>query len=142
MFLPIATLLFSVLFLICAITFWIYVPIALLLTYLFNILIFEIDYSRKQECYIRLFPLIGTIVILIIELAKVIGSILYLLLIAPLVTFFYLLFLLLQRGIRTLTDTIMVCLIGCLGRTPRRDTNIATKISGPGMSNNYFSSIT
>lgn len=64
--LPIATLLFSVLFFILAITFWMYVPLALLITYLFNILIFEVDYSRKQECYIRLFPLIGTIVILII----------------------------------------------------------------------------
>ncbi len=35
----------------------------------------------------------------------------------------------------------MACLIGCLGRTPSRDTAIAKKISGPGMSRNYFYSI-
>jgi len=29
---------------------------------------------------------------------------------------------------------VMLCLINCLGRTPSRDTAIAKKISGPGMS--------
>lgn len=139
---PIAIILCSILFLILAMTSWIYVPIAIIIVYLFNILIYEFDVVPKtRECYTRLFSPIANIILIVIHLIFVIGSILYLFVIAPLVCFLYFLFLLLQRGLRTITDSIMVCLIGCLGRTPRRDTNIATKISGPGMSHNFFMSI-
>jgi hypothetical protein len=55
-------------------------------------------------------------------------------LIAPIVAFFYTLFSLIQRGFRTITDAIMITLISKLGRTPSRNTAIAKKISGPGMS--------
>jgi hypothetical protein len=61
-------------------------------------------------------------------------SIIFLILIAPIVALFYILFSLIQRGFRTITDFIMITLISKLGRTPSRNTAIAKKISGPGMS--------
>lgn len=59
----------------------------------------------------------------------------------PIACVFVLLVHILRRGFRTLTDKIMLFLIKHLGRTPSRDTAIAWKISGPGMSKTYFMSI-
>jgi len=42
---------------------------------------------------------------------------------------------------RKITDSIMLCLLRCCARVPSYDTAIATKISGPGMSNQYYLSI-
>jgi len=46
-----------------------------------------------------------------------------------------------QRGFRTITDIFMILIISKLGRTPSKDTGIAKKISGPGMSRNHFFSV-
>lgn len=61
--------------------------------------------------------------------------------IAPLLCTLYLLFLAIQRIFRTITDFIMLFLIKKLGRAPSRNSAIAKKISGPGMSRSYFMSI-
>ena len=42
---------------------------------------------------------------------------------------------------RTISDNILLCFMSCCGRTPSRDTSMAKKVSGPGMSRNYFFSI-
>lgn len=42
---------------------------------------------------------------------------------------------------RTIYDKFMYCIISCCGRSPVRDTAIAWKISGPGLSRQYFQSI-
>ena len=61
--------------------------------------------------------------------------------IAPIICFLYSLFLVIQRIFRTVTDIIMLFLIKRLGRAPSRDSVIAKKISGPGMSRKHFMSI-
>lgn len=35
-------------------------------------------------------------------------------------------------------DNLMICIIALLGRTPSINTCLATKISGPGMSSNFY----
>lgn len=61
--------------------------------------------------------------------------------VSPIVALFIALFAILQRIFRTITDTIMLCLIRYLGRTPSKNTAIAKKISGPGMSKEFYMSI-
>jgi hypothetical protein len=51
------------------------------------------------------------------------------------------LFFVIQRYWRKFTDKIMLSVIGYMGRTPSRDTAIAKKISGPGISRSYFFSV-
>jgi hypothetical protein len=53
---------------------------------------------------------------------------------APIGAFFICLWSIFTRGFRTATDFVMLFLIRKLGRTPSRNTAIAKKISGPGMS--------
>ncbi len=53
---------------------------------------------------------------------------------APIGAFFVSLWGCFIRGFRTLTDAVMLFFIKKLGRTPSRNTAIAKKISGPGMS--------
>jgi hypothetical protein len=60
----------------------------------------------------------------------------------PILSLFILLFAIIQRGFRLLADSIMFFLFKKIGRTPSRDTAIARKISGPGMSKSYYMSIT
>jgi len=59
----------------------------------------------------------------------------------PLKSLFIFLFCLLQRSFRTLLDAIMLFIFTKVGRTPSRDTSIAKKISGPGMSKEFYMSI-
>lgn len=139
---PVVIILFSIITLIGIVTFWIWVPLAMLLCYLFNILVFQFEISSYNGgCLIKGIPLLSLVIQIFIALFKIIAPIILLVVIAPVICFIYFILLVLQRFLRTVTDTIMACLIGCLGRTPSRDTAIAEKISGPGMSRNYFYSI-
>lgn len=123
-------------------TFWAWVPLIMVVCYLFNILVFQFESSyRPSGCFVRAAPLLTLIVLIFVAIISCLFAIVFLLVIAPLVCLIYFLFLVLQRLGRTIGDTIMVCIIGKLGRTPSRDTAIAKKISGPGMSRNYFFSI-
>jgi len=74
-------------------------------------------------------------------LLQVLLAVISFVVISPLFSTLYFLFLVVQRGFRTFTDAIMIVIIAKLGRTPSRDTSIARKISGPGMSRGYFCSI-
>lgn len=139
---PIAIILFSLICLIGVLTAWVWVPMAMALCYLFNIFIFQFEVSSTgQGCLIRSVPLLSLLIQIFFALFKIIGPIIFLVLIAPLICLGYFLYLIVQRIVRTIADTVMLCLIGCFGRTPSRDSSIAKKISGPGLSRNYFFSI-
>jgi hypothetical protein len=86
-------------------------------------------------------PLLSLVLFVLFCLIKCIFALLFLVVIAPVISLLYFLLLVIQRLWRTFTDALMICIIGGLGRTPSRDTAIARKISGPGMSRNYFFSI-
>jgi hypothetical protein len=60
---------------------------------------------------------------------------------APIGSFFVSFYAIIARGFRAVTDAVMLFLIKKLGRTPSRNTAIAKKISGPGMSKEYYMSI-
>ena len=139
---PVAIILFSTICLLIGITFWIWVPLAMVMVYLFNILVFQFEVSFLYAgCLIRGIPLLSLAFRIIFHVLKILASILFLLIIAPLICLLYIIFLILQRLLRTFTDTIIICFVGCCGRTPSTDTAIAHKISGPGMSRSYFYSI-
>lgn len=118
-------------------------PLIMLVCYLFNILIFQFENSdiNHRGLVISGVPLISLAFRIIFILLRLIFSLLNLLVFSPLVCLLYTMYLVLQRVFRTFTDTIMLFIISKLGRTPSRDTAIAKKISGPGMSRSYFYSI-
>lgn len=115
----------------------------MLVCYLFNILIFQFENSdiNHRGLVISGVPLISLAFRIIFILLRLIFTLLNLIVFSPLVCLAYTLYLIIQRGFRTFTDTIMLFIISKLGRTPSRDTAIAKKISGPGMSRSYFYSI-
>jgi hypothetical protein len=110
-------------------------PFILLVTYLFNTILFQFESSWvPYGFWIRAAPLPSLLISLITNLLRIVFFVFSLVVIAPVVGFFICLFAGLSRGFRTVTDTIMLFLIRKLGRTPSRNTAIAKKISGPGMS--------
>jgi hypothetical protein len=139
---PIAILLCSTICFVFMVTVWIWVPLVMVLVYLFNILIFQFEIGGVYDgCLIRSVPLVSLLFKIVFALLKILFFTVVLLVFGPLASILYLLFLILQRVFRTFTDTIMLCLIACCGRTPSNDTSIARKISGPGMSRYYYYSI-
>lgn len=139
---PVVIVAFSCICFVGILTFWLWVPLCMFLCYLFNILVFQFEISfQSSGCLIRSIPLVSLVLLILVYILKIIGSILLLFVFTPLACILYFLFLVFQRIMRTFTDAVMLCFMGCLGRTPSRDTSIAKKISGPGMSRNYFYSI-
>lgn len=59
----------------------------------------------------------------------------------PILAFLMLICSVIRFVARSIYDRFMYCIIGCCGRSPVRDTAIAWKISGPGLSRQYFQSI-
>ena len=62
-------------------------------------------------------------------------------LLAPIKALLICLFSFVQRCFRTAVDKLLLFLFRKVGRTPSRDTSIARKISGPGMSKEFYMSI-
>jgi hypothetical protein len=139
---PLSIIVLSALCVVMVITVWLWVPLIMIVCYLFNILVFQFESSnRPSGILIRGVPLLSLAFKVVACLVKSLFAIVNLIIIAPITTTFYSLFLIIQRGFRTFTDEIMLFLIKHLGRTPSKDTSIARKISGPGMSRGYYYSI-
>lgn len=123
-------------------TVWIWVPLVLLLTYLFNILIFQFESSYiPNRCVVRLAPVFGIIIRLVISLLLIVKVLLVTFVWFPLKTVLLFIFYVTQRMFRRLFDCCLLCCFGTCGRTPSRDTSIARKISGPGMTKDFYMSI-
>ena len=138
---PVAIVVSSVICIILIVTFWFWVPVIMVICYLFNILIFQFESSRVVGgVYIRSFPLFTLFFVILIGIMEIAWGV-FRVVISPILSALYTFFLCLQRGFRTLTDRVMLLVFRKLGRTPSRDTAIAKKISGPGMSRSYFYSI-
>ena len=132
----------SVLSILLILTVWIWVPLIMLVCYLFNIFVFQFETSsRPNGVLIRGIPIIKVVFVIVLCLVKILLAFLSVVIISPIFSLFYFLFLVIQRGFRTFTDAIMIVIIAKLGRTPSRDTSIARKISGPGTSRGYYCSI-
>lgn len=86
-------------------------------------------------------PILSLAIFLIKTILLAVIYLLWGLILSPLLVVLYGVFLGVQRIFRTITDKIMLFLISKLGRTPSRNSAIARKISGPGMSRSYFLSI-
>ena len=132
---PLAIIVLSLVTGVLIITVWAWMPLVLLITYLFNVIVFQFESSLiPRGFWIRAFPLLTLIISLIISIIKIIFCIVLLILISPIAGFFIVLFAILHRAWRSFTDCVMIIMIKTLGRTPSNNTAIAKKISGPGMS--------
>lgn len=142
---PIVILIYCVLSFGLILTQWIWLPLTIVVTYLFNVLIyqFEIDDQRRgfYRFSERLFPLINTPLMLVFNLLRVAIYIISILIIHPLGIIFWILFASIARLYRILGDNIMFLVFKCLARVPARDTAIAWKVSGPTVSRNYYLSM-
>ena len=138
---PILIVVLSLLCTALILTFWAWVPIIMIVCYLFNILVFQFESSYiPRGVIIRSVPML-TLLFILVRIVAVCLFAVFLVIMTPVVSGLYIMFLMLQRGFRTLTDLIMLVIFKKLGRTPSHNTAIAKKISGPGMSRNYFFSI-
>ena len=111
----------------------------MIVCYLFNIFVFQFETSFiGHGILIRSIPLISLVLYIARCILIIIGIALYAFILAPIFSGIYFLFLIIQRVFRTLVDKLMLFLFKKIGRTPSKDTIIARKISGPGMSRGYF----
>ena len=117
-------------------------PAILLVTYLFNILIKQFETSHiGYGFWNRTFPLFRVVGTLLGAILIIILAILNLIILAPIRTIFIIAYSLLTQAFRRSLDKIMMTIFTHMGRTPSRDSVIAKKISGPGMSKDFFMSI-
>ena len=139
---PILIVVLSFLCFALILTFWAWVPLIMIICYLFNILVFQFESSYiPRGIIIRSVPLLSLAIFLIRTVLLAVVYFLWGLILSPILVVLYSVFLVVQRIFRTITDKIMLFLISKLGRTPSRNSAIARKISGPGMSRSYFLSI-
>jgi len=132
----------SILTFFLVLTVWLWIPLVLLVTYLFNTLFFQFESSSiPYGFFIRAAPLPSLVLSLLRSIVKIFGILGFSSIISPFVGFLIVVWTVICRGFRTVTDFVMLFLIKKLGRTPSRDTAIAKKISGPGMSKSYYMSI-
>jgi hypothetical protein len=124
------------------VTFWAWMPVMLLITYLFNILLYQFESGRIPDRFrsrsLPLFAILGSI---LLSLITVLLAILRLIAFVPVASTFIFILSSLQRGFRQLLDKIMLFMFKHLGRSPSRNTAIAKKISGPGMTKEFYMSI-
>jgi len=114
----------------------------LLITYLFNILIFQFEIGHiPPRNLVRSIPVLMIVIIIIRSILIVLFAILRLLIFTPIASALILLWSSLQRGFRQMLDCLMLFMFRHIGRSPSRNTAIAKKISGPGMSKEFYMSI-
>jgi hypothetical protein len=116
-------------------TFWAWMPILLLATYLFNVFIkqFETAYIR-YGFFSRFLPFFEVIAMFVACFVILLLAVLNLLVFAPFRTIFVFGYGVLAQLFRRTIDKVMMFIFTHLGRTPSRNSLIAKKISGPGMS--------
>jgi hypothetical protein len=123
-------------------TVWAWMPLILLVTYIFNIFIYQFESAIiPDRLAVRSLPILKIIFAFVKSIVIILILALNLLVLAPLRGSFIFVFCFFQRSFRTVLDKIMLFLFRKLGRTPSRDTSIARKISGPGMSKAFYMSI-
>lgn len=139
---PIVIVVASVLSFVLVITIWAWVPIILLVTYTFNIFIYQFESALIPNRFVvRSLPIFSIIFHILRSIIVTVLLTLNLILLAPIKALFIFLFSVTQRCFRTLVDKLLLFLFRKVGRTPSRDTSIARKISGPGMSKEFYMSI-
>lgn len=139
---PILIVSLSTLCIILVITFWVWVPIIMIVCYIFNILVFQFESSSiPSGVIIRSVPLVSLVLLLARCIIISVTSVVTAFFLAPLLSALYFVLLIIQRTLMAISDSVMLFLFKKLGRTPSKDSVIARKISGPGMSRSYFFSI-
>jgi hypothetical protein len=136
-FYPIAIILLFFINLILTLFGFIFITIWTIIRQLFNIFIFDVDNPNRHGCY--MFPifiiffyefLIRGILNFIFSIIAIIGQIL--------LPIFMVIFGSSRWCLRSIYDSLTICLIRCNGHIPKADTSFAWKISGPGSGRSLF----
>lgn len=139
---PILIVVASAVTLALVLTFWAWMPLILAVTYLFNIFLKQFETALdRYGFWSRTFPLFVIVIRLVINLLVIVVVSLNLIVVVPLRSGFWLTVAVVVNLFRRVFDKIMMCVFTKLGRTPSRDTFVARKISGPGMSKDFYMSI-
>ncbi|CAD8119201.1 unnamed protein product [Paramecium sonneborni] len=132
--------------LVLALTAWAWIPIVLILTYLFQLFIYDFDCSDREQWNIfstpLWFPLLrNTFDFIVKGVLNLIINLLLCLVILPLGSLFMIIFGHFRYVFRSLYDCLMILFVKCLGRVPATENWLAWKISGPGISRQYYFTI-
>ncbi len=139
---PILIVFCSVVSTILVVTVWAWIPLILVVTYIFNIIVYQFETALiPDRRVVRSIPIIGIIYSITKAIILTLLFTLNLILWVPFKALFLFLFCLIQRIFRMALDKFFLILFRKVGRTPSRDTSIARKISGPGMSKEFYMSI-
>ena len=139
---PILIVFVSTITFILVVTFWAWMPVILIATYLYNIFVKQFESAYVEHgCFSRSFPLFSIVGVFIGSIGIVLLSVLNLIILSPIRTFGTFSYCVIAQLFRRTLDKIMMTIFKHLGRTPSRNTMIAKKISGPGMSKDFYMSI-
>ncbi|CAD8182894.1 unnamed protein product [Paramecium pentaurelia] len=143
---PILIIANFVISLVLALTAWAWIPIVLILSYVFQLLIYDFDCSDREQWSIfstpAWFPIfINTFDFIVRGILNLIMNLLVCFFILPLGSIFMIIFGHLRYIIRSLYDCLMILFVKCLGRVPATENWLAWKVSGPGISRKYYFTI-
>ncbi len=139
---PILIIVASTITVVLVVTFWAWMPLVLVVTYLFNIFIKQFETERDAYGFMsRTFPLLRIVLRLLFAILIMVISVLNLIIWTPLRAAFWFMVAGVVSLFRRVLDKIMMFIFRNLGRTPSRDTLVAKKISGPGMTKDFYMSI-
>lgn len=121
-----------------------WIPIILVLYGMFNMLIYNFDLDEHHHSggrfSERFFPFISMSIKFVYDLFYTLVAFMGIIY-HPLAAFILLIWALLRLTTKTIVDFMMLGFIKCCGRSPVRDTKIAWRVSGPGLSRDYYQTI-
>ncbi|CAK59674.1 unnamed protein product (macronuclear) [Paramecium tetraurelia] len=129
--------------LVLALTAWAWIPFVLIISYLFQLLIFDFDCSERQDWNLLSTPIwfplfLNTFDFIVKGVLNLIWNLLICFIILPISSIFMVLFGHLRYIFRSLYDCLMIIFVKCLGRVPATENWLAWKVSGPGISRQYY----
>ncbi|CAD8120514.1 unnamed protein product [Paramecium sonneborni] len=132
--------------LVLALTAWAWIPILLILSQLIQLLIYDFDCQDREQSNIFSSPIwfplfLNTYDFIVKGILNFIINILLCLIILPLSSIFMIIFGHLRYVFRSLYDCLMILFVKCFGRVPAIENWLAWKISGPGISRQYYFTI-
>lgn len=147
-FFPLIILINSVLSIILSLTSYIWMIFMMMIIWLGNIFFYDIDNEGKQEeennsnshsefpFFLEIF-----VTFLLFGVIQIMLAILFMFLIHPILILSSFCFGIISYLLRTFYDVLLLVIVFALGREPKTDSFLAWKISGPGISEDYFNQI-
>ena len=122
---PIAIILISVVSFLLLITIWAWMPIVIILSYFFSIFIYDFEDVNYQDCINNLFPFFALIFKFVFSIVKFLFYLTSFFVFMPIASVFIVIYACICRCMRSITDKIVLCFLGCCGRVPSTNSMFA-----------------